>query len=101
MQTDLTNEERYKTINKEMIENRFDLVWRRENSSVVWFHSTLDLPTMTLVLTLKMVMTIVSVMTVILHLAMEADEFDEGRTVMVVITGGVSSNIPLVLPDNT
>ena len=55
----------------------------------------------TLVFTLKL-MVIMTVMTVILHLAMEEEEFKEGRTVMVLITGGVKVNIPaLALPDNT
>ena len=48
----------------------------------------------TLVFTLKMMMVIMTGMTVILHLAMEEEEFKEGRTVMVVITGGVKVNIP-------
>ena len=53
-----------------------------------------DINTMiTLVFTLKL-MVIMTVMTVILHLAMEEEEFKEGRTVMVVITGGVKVNIP-------
>ena len=43
----------------------------------------------------------------VLHLALDIEEFDdpsyifEERTVIVVITGGVSSSIPLILPDNT
>ena len=47
----------------------------------------------TLVFTLKL-MVIMRVITVILHLAMEEEEFKEGRTVMVLITGGVKVNIP-------
>ena len=46
--------------------NRFDLVWRRENSLVVWFHSTLDVVMMTMMLTLKMLMIIVIVMTILM-----------------------------------
>ena len=67
----------------------------------MWFHSTLDvvMMIMALVLTLKVVMIII--LTIILHLAMDAEEFDEGRTVMVVITGGVNSSIPPTLSDNT
>ena len=46
--------------------NRIDLVWRRENCAVVWFHSTLDVVMMTMMLTLKMVMIIVTVMTILM-----------------------------------
>ena len=39
-------------------------------------------------------------MNMVWHLAKEVEEFDEGKTVMVVITGGVNTIVPLILPDN-
>ena len=44
--------------------------------------------------------TLTMLMNMVWHLAKEVEEFDEGKTVMVVITGGVKTIVPLILPDN-